>query len=173
MPIFSHPLIEQIPGLRRYARALTGGKKENADDLVQDTLERAYVKWHLFKLGTDLRPWLFSIMHNVFIDEIRLLKYRVTIDSLDDDVMMRVPASQERHVQVRQTLTAVGQLPTELREVLVLVTVEEFSYAQTAKILNIPLGTVMSRLSRARRQLRALTDAPAMDNPRSGLRLVE
>ena len=116
MPIFSHPLIEQIPGLRRYARALTGGKKENADDLVQDTLERAYVKWHLFKLGTDLRPWLFSIMHNVFIDEIRLLKYRVTLNSLDDALMTQVPASQESHVQVRQTLTAVGQLPTELRE---------------------------------------------------------
>ena len=173
MPIFSHPLIEQIPGLRRYARALTGGKKENADDLVQDTLERAYVKWHLFKLGTDLRPWLFSIMHNVFIDEIRLLKSRVTLNSLDDALMTQVPASQESHVQVRQTLSAVGLLPTDLREVLVLVSVEEFSYAQTAKILNIPLGTVMSRLSRARTQLRALTDTPAMDNPRSGLRLVE
>ena len=178
MTLFSHLIVEQIPGLRRYARALTGGKKENADDLVQDTLERAYVKWHLFRLGTHLRPWLFSIMHNVFIDEARLLKHRVTISSVDDeltrDTLTRsVAASQENHVQVRQTLTAVGQLPPDLREVLVLVTVEEFSYAQAAKILDVPVGTVMSRLSRARAQLRILTGAPALDHPRSVLRLVE
>ena len=117
-------------------------------------------------------------MHNVFIDEIRLLKHRVTISSGDDELSREtltrsVPASQENYVQVRQTLTAVGQLPPELREVLVLVTVEEFSYAQTAKILDIPMGTVMSRLSRARAQLRILTGVPAVDHPRSVLRLVE
>lgn len=87
--------------------------------------------------------------------------------------MMGVPASQESHVQVRQTLTAVGRLPTELREVLVLVSVEEFSYAQTANILGIPLGTVMSRLFRARTQLRILTGEVARVETRAGLRLVE
>ena len=172
MPFFLHPIVEQIPGLRRYARALTGGKKENADDLVQDTLERAYVKWHLFKLGTDLRPWLFSIMHNVFVNEMRLLKHRVTQSSIDDD-LIDTSASQEDYVQMRQTLTAVGQLAPDLRAVLILVSVEEFSYAETAKVLDIPIGTVMSRLSRARTQLRLLTGEPALTGPRSGLRLVE
>ena len=173
MPIFSHPIIEQIPGLRRYARALTGGKKENADDLVQDTLERAYVKWHLFKLGTDLRPWLFSIMHNVFVNEMRLLKHRMTLSEIDDDTMIFAPASQEHHVQVRETLTAMGRLAPELREVLVLVSVESFTYAETAKILDIPLGTVMSRLFRARTQLRILTGEAPRTAARSTLRLVE
>lgn len=173
MPLFTHPIIEHIPGLRRYARALTGGKKENADDLVQDTLERAYVKWHLFRLGTDLRPWLFSIMHNVFASEMRRLKNRMTLSTIDDDTVSIAPASHEDYVQVRETLTAVGQLAPELREVLVLVSVETFSYAETAKILDIPIGTVMSRLYRARTQLRTLTGEGARVEGRPGLRLVE
>ena len=173
MPICSHPIIEQIQGLRRYARALTGGKMENADDLVQDTLERAYAKWHLFKLGTDLRPWLFSIMHNVFVNEMRLLKHRVMMDSIDDTSIIGIPATQESYVQARETLTAVGRLAPELREVLVLVSVETFSYAETAEILDIPLGTVMSQLFRARTQLRILTGELAPSGSRSGLRLVD
>lgn len=174
MSLFSHLIIEQIPGLRRYARALTGGQKENADDLVQDTLERAYVKWHLFRLGSDLRPWLFSIMHNVFVNDRRLLKYRAKQD-LTDGEEGSIPGTQFNHVQVCEILTAVGKLSPELREVLVLVTVETFSYAETAKILAIPIGTVMSRLARARSQLRKLTDESATSRNvgRAGLRLVE
>ncbi len=172
MSLFSHLIIEQIPGLRRYARALTGGKKENADDLVQDTLERAYVKWHLFRLGSDLRPWLFSIMHNVFINEMRLLKHRAPVTAWDEETKS-AQATQLDHVQMRETLVAVGRLAPDLREVLILVTVETFSYAETAKILAIPIGTVMSRLARARAQLRVLTGEPARSHTRSGLRLVE
>lgn len=173
MSLFSHLIIEQIPGLRRYARALTGGQKENADDLVQDTLERAYLKWHLFRLGSDLRPWLFSIMHNVFMNNRRLQMCHVVsgvIDAGEDST----PAPQLNHVQVNETLAAVGQLAPEFREVLILITVETFSYAETAKILAIPVGTVMSRLARARKQLRILTGDLARNNPtRAGLRLVE
>lgn len=173
MPLFSHPIVEHIPGLRRYARALTGGKKENADDLVQDTLERAYVKWHLFRLGTDLRPWLFSIMHNVFVTEMRRLKHQMALTANDDDAVSFAPASHEDYVQVREILAAMGQLAPELREVLILVSVETFSYAETAKILDIPIGTVMSRLFRARAQLRILTGEGTRVKNRSGLRLVE
>ena len=173
MPIYSHPIIAQIQGLRRYARALTGGRTENADDLVQDTLERAYAKWHLFKLGTELRPWLFSIMHNVFANEMRSLKHRVMMDSIDDTSMIGTPAPQESYVQARETLMAVGRLAPELREVLVLVSVETFSYAEAAEILDIPLGTVMSRLFRARTQLRILTGELALPGSYSGLRLVD
>ena len=171
MTIFSHSITEQIPGLRRYARALTGGNMENADDLVQDTLERAFAKWGLFRVGAELRPWLFSIMHNVFVNEMRRIKSRVPICRIDDAVAIGMPAPQENHVQVREILAAVGQLAPEFREVLVLVSVEEFSYAETAKILSIPMGTVMSRLFRARTQLRALTGEPTLSGTRSGLRL--
>lgn len=173
MSLISHPIVEHIPGLRRYARALTGGKKENADDLVQDTLERAYVKWHLFRLGSDLRPWLFSIMHNVFVSEMRRHKQRVLLEVIDHDTIRQAPASHEDYVQVRETLRAMSQLAPELREVLVLVSVETFSYAETARILDIPIGTVMSRLYRARIQLRLLTGDDRREEGRSGLRLVE
>ena len=172
MSLFSHLIIEQIPGLRRYARALTGGQKENADDLVQDTLERAYLKWHLFRLGSDLRPWLFSIMHNVFINNWRIQVARAS-PGITDTWESSAPASQLSHVQVNETLAAVGQLAPELREVLILVTVETFSYSETAKILDIPIGTVMSRLSRARSQLRILTGESARRPARIGLRLVD
>ena len=173
MQIFSHSIVEQIPSLRRYARTLTGGNPENADDLVQDTLERAYSKWNLFRVGAKLRPWLFSIMHNVFINEIRRPGSRLTTESMDEMLEIGMPAPQENHVRVCEVLTAVGRLAPELREVLVLVSVEEFSYAEVAKILDIPTGTVMSRLFRARAQLRVLTGEPARSATQSGLRLVQ
>jgi RNA polymerase sigma-70 factor (ECF subfamily) len=173
MTIFSHRITEQIPSLRRYARALTGGNMENADDLVQDTLERAYAKWSLFRLGAELRPWLFSIMHNVFVNDVRRMRNGVPICPIDEAVAIGTPATQENQVQVREVLAAVGRLAPEFREVLVLVSIEAFSYAETAKILGIPMGTVMSRLFRARTQLRTLTGEPSLSDARPGLRLVQ
>ena len=173
MTIFSHRITEQIPSLRRYARALTGGNMENADDLVQDTLERAYAKWNLFRFGAELRPWLFSIMHNVFVNDVRSMKNRVPICPIAEAVAIGMPAPQENQVQVREVLAAVGRLTPEFREVLVLVSIEEFSYAETAKILGIPMGTAMSRLYRARTKLRALTGELSLSDARPGLRLVQ
>ncbi len=172
MTLFPHRIAEQIPSLRRYARALTGGNRENADDLVQDTLERAYAKWSLFRMGAELRPWLFSIMHNVFVNDVRRMSNRVATDPIEEAVAMGMPAPQENQVQVREVLAMVGRLAPEFREVLVLVSIEEFSYAETARILGIPTGTVMSRLFRARAQLGALTGAAAPSDARPGLRLV-
>lgn len=172
MPSLPHPVIEQIPSLRRYARGLTGGNAADADDLVQDTLERAYAKWNLLKVGFELRPWLFSIMHNVFVNQARLLKNSAPTILIDETFDVGVAATQESHVQTREILTAVGRLPPDLREVLVLVSVEDFSYAGAAQILGIPVGTVMSRLSRARVQLRALTGHPPKFNSQREIRLV-
>lgn len=156
MTIFKHPIIEHIPSLRRYARALMGGRVEDADDLVQDTLERAYAKWHLWKMGAKLRPWLFSIMHNLFVNQIVLLKNRVGHVSLDDVTEISMASGPEERLEAMDIVHAVSRLPENLRVVLLLVTVEDFSYADTAKILDIPTGTVMSRLARARQQLRCL-----------------
>lgn len=172
MPRIPHPVVEQIPSLRRYARGLTGGNAADADDLVQDTLERAYAKWRLYKAGFELRPWLFSIMHNVFVNQERLLKNAVSTIPIDETLDIGVAATQESHMQGREILTMVGCLLPELREVLVLVSVEELSYAEAAKILDIPVGTVMSRLSRARVQLRALTGHHPKFNAQREIRLV-
>jgi RNA polymerase sigma-70 factor (ECF subfamily) len=141
-----------IPRLRRYARALTGDR-DRAEDLVQDTLERALGKFHLWRHGSDLRAWLFAIMHNVFINQ---LKARREL-ALDDAVEAGLEsAPQADMLEVRDLDSALRRLPYEQREVVLLVGLEQFSYAEAAKALGIPIGTVMSRLSRGRERLRSL-----------------
>lgn len=112
--IVAHHVVEQIPSLRRYARALTGGNAADADDLVQDTLERAYVKWSLFRRGSRLRPWLFSIMHNLFINDLRRPERRVVLGSMDEALAIDTPARQEQLVLVAEVLAAVARLPVEI-----------------------------------------------------------
>src|SRR5436309_12069047 len=147
-------LVELIPRLRRYARALVGDRA-SADDLVQDTLERAWAKLHLYRRGTDLRAWLFTVMHNVHVNKVRAT--RVT-DTLEDELPeLAQRASQGDALLVRDLDRAIARLPTEQRSVLLLVTLEEMSYEEVAHTLGIPIGTVMSRLSRAPDDLRTIT----------------
>ena len=146
-------LVELIPRLRRYARALVGDRA-SADDLVQDTLERAWAKLHLYRRGTDLRAWLFTVMHNVHVNKVRAT--RVT-DTLEDELPeLAQRASQGDALLVRDLDRAIARLPTEQRSVLLLVTLEEMSYEEVARAVGIPIGTVMSRLSRAREKLRMM-----------------
>ena len=146
-------LVELIPRLRRYARALVGDRA-SADDLVQDTLERAWAKLHLYRRGTDLRAWLFTVMHNVHVNKVRAT--RVT-DTLEDELPeLAQRASQGDTLLVRDLDRAIARLPPEQRAVLLLVTLEEMSYEEVARALGIPIGTVMSRLSRAREKLRMM-----------------
>jgi len=146
-------LVELIPRLRRYARALVGDRA-SADDLVQDTLERAWAKLHLYRRGTDLRAWLFTVMHNVHVNKVRAT--RVT-DTLDDELPeLAQRASQGDTLLLRDLDRAIARLPSEQRAVLLLVTLEEMSYEEVARALGIPTGTVMSRLSRAREKLRTM-----------------
>ena len=146
-------LVELIPRLRRYARALVGDRA-SADDLVQDTLERAWAKLHLYRRGTDLRAWLFTVMHNVHVNKVRAT--RVT-DTLEDELPeLAQRASQGDALLVRDLDRAIARLPAEQRAVLLLVTLEEMSYEEVARALGIPTGTVMSRLSRAREKLRMM-----------------
>lgn len=147
---------EQIPRLRRYARALAGDR-ERADDLVQDTLERAWGKFHLWQRGSDLRAWLFSIMHNVYVNGVRKSSAAPMLLPLEDDALnVPVRAAQEDGLQVREVHAALACLPREQREVLLLVGLEEMRYEEVAKVLGVPLGTVMSRLSRGRERLRQI-----------------
>jgi RNA polymerase sigma-70 factor (ECF subfamily) len=146
-------LVELIPRLRRYARALVGDRA-TADDLVQDTLERAWAKLHLYRRGTDLRAWLFTVMHNVHVNRVRATR---PADSLDDEMpeLAQRPPQGDALV-VRDLERSIARLPAEQRAVLLLVTLEDMSYDEVARALEIPIGTVMSRLSRAREKLRLM-----------------
>ena len=146
-------MVELIPRLRRYARALVGDRA-TADDLVQDTLERAWAKLHLYRRGTDLRAWLFTVMHNVHVNRVRAARLTDALDDEMPELAQRAP--QGDTLLLRDLERAIARLPGEQRAVLLLVTLEEMSYDQVARTLGIPIGTVMSRLSRAREKLRAM-----------------
>ncbi|KWT65758.1 MULTISPECIES: sigma-70 family RNA polymerase sigma factor [unclassified Variovorax] len=164
----SRALIDHIPSLRRYARALTGDAWA-ADDLVQDTLERACRKWQLWIVGSDLRAWLFTIMHNVFASQMRRAPPRAVVDI--DEIAAQLPGAggaRDRAIDLQRCLLL---LPEEQRAALLLVALEDMSYAQLSRVLNVPLGTVMSRLARARVRLQELMEgAPPPAAGRPGLR---
>jgi len=163
-------LADQIPSLRRYARALTGNAWA-ADDLVQDTLERACSKWRLWVAGSDLRAWLFTVMHNVFASQLRRTPPPHSVVPLEDAAQeLQGGADPGRDPGMGLDLQrCLMQLPEEQRAVLLLVTLEDLSYAEVARVLGIPAGTVMSRLSRARVRLHELMDGASAPH-RTGLR---
>lgn len=152
-------LADHIPSLRRYARALTGNAWA-ADDLVQDTLERACRKWRLWVAGSDLRAWLFTVMHNIFASQARRMPASGRLVPIDEAAQeLHGVADAGRDLQAGLDLQrCLLHLPEEQRAVLLLVSLEDLSYAEVARVLGIPVGTVMSRLSRARTRLQALMD---------------
>lgn len=151
-------LLAHIPALRRYARLLTGDATR-ADDLVQDTLERACRKWSLWHPGTTLRPWLLSIMHNLHLNQRRdwhLDDGHAPLDGLPERADPAAPAGERLDLE-----RALAALPAGQRAVMLLVVVEEYTYAEAAGILGLPIGTVMSRLHRGREALRQQLSPPA------------
>ena len=162
---FAPPDLEaQIPRLRRYARALTGNR-DAADDLTQDTLERAWSRRALWQpQGLDragsLRAWLFTVMHNVFINGTRRYRAMESLDVLGDSSpeLPVADGSVETGAALRDLQSALLKMPGEQREVVLLVGLEQLSYSEAATALDVPIGTVMSRLSRGRERLRQLLD---------------
>ena len=156
-----HRLVEgEIPRLRRYARALTR-RADRADDLVQETLVRAIAKSDLWQAGTDIRAWLFTIMHNQHVNMVRRAMRddaTVDIEQMSSSLMAITDPTASR--QLRELDTALARLPAEQREVILLVGLEGMSYEAAAQILEVPVGTVRSRLSRGRDALRQLMDMP-------------
>ena len=152
-------LIEpQIPALRRYAVALLRDR-EAADDLVQDTLERALSAWSGRRRDGDLRAWLFTIERNLFLGAVRR-RGRRGVDC-GAEALEQVPdpgIDPEAAMGARDVLAGLDALPEEQRSVLLLVAVEDLSYAEAAQVLGVPLGTVMSRLSRARTRMRSFLE---------------
>lgn len=152
----SAQMVACIPRLRRYARALVG-EQAAADDLVQDTLERAWQKIALWRSGSDMRAWLFSIMHNFHVDQ-RRKPALSTAPMEDKEFEMPTRATQADSLELRDLDAALRQLSGEQREIVLLVALEDMTYDEVARTLELPLGTVMSRLSRGRAKLRALMD---------------
>lgn len=187
VPVDPPDLIAHLPRLRRYARALVGDAA-GADDLVQDTLERAWAQLHRWRAPADgdpadpgerLRAWLFTLMHNVHVNHLR--RQRLPVDSLDDDsghgarfAAQPVSGGQLESLALRDLQAALARLPAAQREVLLLIGLEEFSYAEAAEVLGVPVGTVMSRLSRARAAMReALATPAARPGPPPGWKVVK
>jgi len=159
-------IVPYIPNLRRYARALVGDR-DGADDLVQDTLERAVRKFHLWRPG-DLRAWLFSIMHNVFVNQLKARKIAPSVEIDEEMIAAHMPTVTS--TDVMDLDRALLRLAPEQREVVLLVALEDMTYADVSHALGIPIGTVMSRLSRGRERLRRVMDG---ENPRGELRVVQ
>jgi len=156
MPEIANRLEAEIPRLRRYARALTHDGVF-ADDLVQSCLVRAIAKQHLWQEGTDLRAWLFTILHNLYVNEVRRSSRwgaEVPVDDVAAALLIEENATDTLHL--RDLHRALKRLPESQRQVILLVGLEGMRYEQVAQILNIPIGTVRSRLSRGREMLREL-----------------
>lgn len=165
---FRQQLLGTIPRLRRYARSLVFDASA-ADDLVQTTLERALAHWHQFDQRRDILVWTLSIAHNAFMDERRRDKRASWVDG--DAVIDALPAVGNDLGLRLDLLAALAKLPVEQRQPLLLVTLEQLTYAECAEVLHIPVGTVMSRISRARTALRDLLDGRSPASAR-GLRRV-
>jgi len=161
-----HRLVErEIPRLRRYARALTR-RADRADDLVQETLLRAIAKSHLWQPGTDIRAWLFTIMHNHYVNMVRRAvrdETTVDIEQISSSLVATTDPTASR--QLWELERALGHLPEEQQEVILLVGLEGMSYDAAADILSVPVGTVRSRLSRGRDALRRLMGVPEKAEP--------
>ncbi|CAM3234236.1 ECF RNA polymerase sigma factor SigH [Methylobacterium mesophilicum] len=148
-----------IPALRRYARALLRDPVD-ADDLVQDCLERAVGRWHQRRPDGDARTWLYAILHNLAVSQMRQRARRGAHLPVEDasEASLSIAPNQDDGLRHRDLMAALAALPEEQRGVLLLVTVEGLSYAETAQVLAIPIGTVMSRLARARDRMIQLMD---------------
>ena len=158
MSDFAQRLQNEIPRLRRYARALTRDAAR-ADDLVQSCLVRAIAKGHLWEPGTDLRAWLFTILHNQNVNDIRRsVREGVAVAVEDVAPVLTVAPSAGASLQLRDLERAIKLLPEEQRQVILLVGLEGMRYEEAAAVLDIPIGTVRSRLSRGREMLRRLMD---------------
>jgi RNA polymerase sigma-70 factor (ECF subfamily) len=151
-----HPILAQIPHLRRYAHALLGDRAR-AEDLVQDCLERAWSRFHLWREGSNLRTWLFTIMHNLHANAARTASRRPQTVPMDESsIVAPTRAAQEDGLEIASIETALAALSEDQRQVILLVGLEEMSYQEAAAVLGVPIGTVMSRLHRARERLRQL-----------------
>ena len=167
-----HPALEHLPRLRRYAAALTRDAIR-AEDLVQDTLERAYRKWHLWQTDTNLRAWLFSIMHNVYVNQAVRETSTPSMMSLDEAAHETSRPFQETQPSKQDLMSALSKLPSDQREVILLTCLEDMKYEEVAYVMQVPIGTVRSRLARGRERLRQLMEGTGNEAVSTPLKVVK
>ena len=153
-------IVSMLPRLRAFARALTR-HREDADDLVQATCEKALGALDSFTAGSRLDSWMFRIMHNHFVDTRRALRQTRNLDDVPELSGEDGRRVTEARLEVAQVQRAIAALPEEQRAVLVLVCVEGLRYREAAEVLDLPIGTVMSRLARSRAAVAAVLDEDA------------
>jgi RNA polymerase sigma-70 factor (ECF subfamily) len=172
---FGNKLIAEIPHLRRFARSLTRNA-DQADDLVQSVLERALAREHLLRKPGSLRSWLFRILYNSHLNACKRASAQEVPTDFTESAHLApsVAANQEQRIEVIEVLSALDRLPLEQRAAITMTAIEGLSYDEAAKVLDIPMGTLMSRIYRGRQALRGISESDAPKAQlRATLRLVE
>lgn len=160
---FKSDLLGLLPHLRAFARGLCGGRPHEADDLVQETVMRAWSARNGFAPGTNIKAWTFTIMRNAFLNDLRKSRRHTELDpEVAENTLVERP-SQEGVVHMNDLQRALDQLPEERKEALLLVGAGGFAYEEAAQICGVPVGTMKSRVARGRAQLQELMEPPAMD----------
>jgi len=155
---FKYQLAEVIPHLRAFGRSLSGDR-DSADDLVQETLLKAWSARSRFQAGTNMRAWTFIILRNLFLSQMRRSKFTGEWDDLAADKLLAAPASQDRHVELGDMHRALMELPQSQREALILVGAGGFAYEEAAEICGCAVGTIKSRVARGRTALEEIMEA--------------
>ncbi len=156
-PNFRDDLLAMIPNLRAFSVSLSGNA-DRADDLVQETLIKAWTNQASFEAGTNMRAWLFTILRNQFYSELRKRRREVSDSDGYHTAALAAPPEQPSHLDMKDMLSALQQLPEDQREALVLVGASGFTYEEAAAIIGVAVGTVKSRVSRARKHLAGLLE---------------
>lgn len=162
---FKVQLGQVIPHLRAFGRSLSGNR-ETADDLVQETLLKAWAARERFQAGTNMRAWTFIILRNLFLSQMRRARFKGEWDEMAADKLLAAPASQDRHIELNDMQRALLKLPEPQREALILVGAGGFAYEEAAEICGCAVGTIKSRVARGRSALEALLEEGDL-NPRS------
>jgi RNA polymerase sigma-70 factor (ECF subfamily) len=165
-PEFKTQLAQVIPHLRAFGRSLSGSR-DLADDLVQETLLKAWAARKRFQAGTNMRAWTFIILRNLYLSQMRRARFKGEWDDLVADRILAAPASQDRHVELGDMQRALMYLPQPQREALILVGAGGFAYEEAAEICQVAVGTIKSRVARGRVALEALlSDSTALPSRR-------
>jgi RNA polymerase sigma-70 factor (ECF subfamily) len=162
---FREQLALVIPHLRAFGRSLSGNR-DTADDLVQETLLKAWAARKRFQAGTNMRAWTFIILRNLYLSQMRRARFKGEWDDLAADRLLAAPASQDRHVELADMQRALMHLPQPQREALILVGAGGFAYEEAAEICGVAVGTIKSRVARGRVALEALLTEGALPSRR-------